>query len=257
MPTERVTFPGHDGRALDGRLERPDGEAVAYALFAHCFTCGKDSLAASRVARALAAEGIATLRFDFTGLDEDGGWPEPQGLTGDVEDLKRAAAFLAEHARAPELLIGHSLGGAAVLAAAPALPSVVGAVTLNAPMEAAHVVRQFAGAVARIEAEGEASVTLGGRPVVLTRAFLHDVQAHEQAQRLRQLRCALLVMHAPDDETVPLAEAGEIFAAARHPKSFVALEGADHLLTRAEDAAYVARVIAAWASRYLRPIGHD
>ena len=252
MPTERLTFPGHTGEPLDARLETPDGAPRAYALFAHCFTCGKDSLAAARVARALAAEGIATLRFDFTGLDEDdGSWPEPQGLTGDVEDLKRAAAFLADRGQTPALLVGHSLGGAAVLAAAPVIASVRAVATINAPLEAAHVVRQFTAALPAIEAAGEATVTLGGRPVVLTRDFLRDVRAHEQAQRLKALGCALLVMHAPDDATVPLAEAGEIFAAARHPKSLVALPGADHLLSEPADALYAARVIAAWADRYL------
>ena len=252
MPTERLTFPGHTGEPLDARLEMTDGAPRAYALFAHCFTCGKDSLAAARIARALAAEGVATLRFDFTGLDEDGGGrPQPQGLTGDVEDLKRAAAFLSQRGQAPTLLVGHSLGGAAVLAAAPASASVRAVATVNAPLEAAHVVRQFAAAVPAIEADGEATVTLGGRPVVLTRAFLRDVQAQEQSRRLGALGCALLVMHAPDDATVPLAEAGEIFAAARHPKSFVALPGADHLLSDPADALYAARVIAAWAGRYL------
>jgi len=251
MPTERLSFPGHARHPLDARLEVPAGTPRAHALFAHCFTCGKDSLAAARVSRALAERGVATLRFDFTGLGESEGAFGNTGFSGDVEDLRLAAAFMIEGGRAPELLVGHSLGGAAALAAAASIPSVRAVATIGAPLEAAHVMERFSAAVAEIESDGDAVIDIGGQPFTLTRRFLDDVRAHDQAGRLKALRCGLLVMHSPADAVVDIAEAGAIFAAARHPKSFVSLADADHLLSDPEDAAYAAGVIAAWAERYL------
>lgn len=253
MPTERLTFPGRAGRPLDGRLEAPDGPVRAYALFAHCFSCGKDSLAASRIARALATEGVATLRFDFTGLGGSDGDFGAVGFSGDLEDLRAAADFMTSTGRAPELLVGHSLGGAAVLAVAASLASVRAVATIGAPLEAAHVLQQFPQALTEIDADGDAEVTLGGKTFTVTRRFVEDVRAHRQEARLKALRCGLLILHSPTDEVVGVDNAGEIWRAARHPKSFVALDGADHLLTRSADAAYAATVIAAWAGRYLGP----
>lgn len=220
-------------------------------MFAHCFSCGKDGLAATRVARALAAAGIATLRFDFAGIGGSEGDFGDDGISGDVEDIRLAAAFMAGLGRPPRLLVGHSLGGAAILAAASSLAEVRAVATIGAPIDAAHVVEQFAGAVAAIEDRGDAPITLAGRTFSVTRRFLEDVRAHDQEARLKTLRCALLILHAPTDEVVGIDNAGAIFAAARHPKSFVALDGADHLLTRPGDAAYAAAVIAAWAEPYL------
>ncbi|MBV9077577.1 MAG: OsmC family protein [Methylobacteriaceae bacterium] len=251
MRTERFTFPGSQGAALAARLDLPDGPPVAVALFAHCFACGKDVLAASRISAALVARGFGVLRFDFTGLGASEGEFANTDFSSNLQDLVRAAAALRERGHAPSLLVGHSLGGAAVLAAAQDLPEVRAVVTIGAPFDPAHVLHQLGESVERIEAEGEAEVRLGGRPFRIRRRFLEDVRGQTQRERIAALHIPLLVLHAPGDAIVGIDQARAIFEAARHPKSFVSLDDADHLLTRAEDAAFVADLIAAWSGRYL------
>ncbi|MBL8672724.1 MAG: alpha/beta fold hydrolase [Alphaproteobacteria bacterium] len=251
MRSQKASFPGALGAALDGRLELPDGPPAAAALFAHCFTCSKDVLAARRIAEGLAAAGFAVLRFDFTGLGHSGGEFANTTFSSNVDDLVAAAGWLRGAHGAPALLVGHSLGGAAVLAAAHRIPEVRAVATIGAPAEPAHVAHLLAGAVDAIRADGEAEVTLGGRAFRIKRQFLDDIAGQRLAERIAALRRALLIFHAPTDETVGIENAAAIYAAAKHPKSFVSLDGADHMLTRREDAAYVASVLAAWASRYV------
>lgn len=251
MPSESASFPGTGGQRLAARIDRPDGPPRAWAVFAHCFTCGMDSLAASHVARTLADRGVAVLRFDFTGLGASEGEFADTHFSSNLADLRAAIDWLrADHA-APRLLIGHSLGGAAVLAIAGEVPEVRAVATIGAPSDPAHVVRQFGDAVDTIRAQGEAEVRLAGRPFTIRREFIDDVAAHDQDARIAALDAALLVMHSPLDRVVPVDEAAAIYVRARHPKSFIALDGADHLLTRREDAAYAASLIAAWSAPYL------
>jgi putative redox protein len=251
MPTERFTFPGHSGHDLAARLDLPEGPHLATAVLAHCFTCGKDIPAARRISARLAAIGIAVLRFDFTGLGHSGGEFANTSFTSNVDDLLAAAQALSGRGIAPSLLIGHSLGGAAVLRAAGRIDSVRAVASIGAPFDPEHVTHNFGDALDRISAEGKAEVMLGGRPVSIGRRFVEDVRAEKLAPALATLKKALLVLHAPRDEIVGIDNATRIFTAARHPKSFVTLDEADHLLTRADDADYAAEVIAAWAGRYL------
>ncbi|SPH17597.1 hypothetical protein DEA8626_01120 [Defluviimonas aquaemixtae] len=251
MATERITFPGHSGAELAARLDLPEGERLATALFAHCFTCGKDVVAARRIAGALAAMGIAVLRFDFTGLGQSGGKFAETGFLSNVSDLEAAASYLTDRGMAPSLLIGHSLGGAAVLKAAGQIESVRAVVTIGAPYDPGHVTHNFADALDRIEEEGEAEVDLGGRPIRIGRDFVREVAAEELSGPIASLKRALLILHAPRDAIVGIENAGEIFKAAKHPKSFVTLDGADHLISDPADADYAAEVIAAWSARYL------
>jgi putative redox protein len=224
----------------------PDGPPKAYAIFAHCFTCSKESRAATRISRALAEQGIATLRFDFTGLGESEGEFGRSNFSSNVEDIVAAATFLTAHHQTPKLLIGHSFGGTAVIAAAARLPSVVGVVTIGAPGDPTHVTRN----IVRQESDG-LDVAISGRKFHVAQSFLSDIADHPLDKTLASLRKALLVFHAPLDEIVSIDEASRIFVAAKHPKSFVSLADADHLLTSEADAGYVASVIAAWATRYL------
>jgi putative redox protein len=226
-------------------------EPRAFALFAHCFTCGKDIFAASRIAETLTARGIAVLRFDFTGIGASEGEFANTNFSSNVQDLVAAADYLRKNYAAPSLLIGHSFGGAAVLAAAPHVPEATAVVTIAAPASADHVTHNFAADLAEINEKGTARVTLAGRPFAITKQFLDDVAGQNFLDGVGQLKKALLVCHAPRDEYVGIDNATRIFAAARHPKSFLSLDTADHLLRRREDAIYVADVIAAWASRYL------
>lgn len=249
--SEKVMFPGSSGEQLAARLDSPAGPPVAYALFAHCFTCTKDIFAASRIAGGLAELGIAVLRFDFTGLGHSDGEFANTNFSSNVADLLAAAAYLRETRQAPRLLIGHSLGGAAILAAAGQVPEAVAVATVGAPAEPAHVEHLFQSASAEIAAKGEAEVLLAGRPFKIKKQFLEDIAGQTLERQIGDLRKALLVCHAPLDDTVGIENAGKIFAAARHPKSFLSLDGADHLLTRHADASYVAQVISSWASRYL------
>ncbi|KIC30083.1 bifunctional alpha/beta hydrolase/OsmC family protein [Leisingera sp. ANG-M6] len=252
MPTERITFTGHAGNTLAARLDLPEGPVLATALFAHCFTCSKDIPAARRIAGRLAAMGIAVLRFDFTGLGHSEGEFENTTFSSNVADLIKAAQYLAARSMAPALLIGHSLGGAAVLRARAGIPSVKGVVTLGAPFDPGHVSHHFDAALPEIEAKGRAEVCLGGRPFVIGKEFVDDIHAEALAPAIAELKAALLVLHAPRDETVSIDNAASIFTAAKHPKSFVTLDDADHLISRAADAEYAAEVIAAWAGRYVK-----
>lgn len=252
MPTERLTFPGHDGSALAARLDLPDGPHLATALFAHCFTCSKDIPAARRIAGRLAHMGIAVLRFDFTGLGHSQGEFANTTFTSNAQDLIRAAEALSARGMAPSLLIGHSLGGAAVLRAAADIPSTRAVVTIGAPFDPGHVTHNFEDALPRIRAEGRAEIRLGGRPFTIDQAFVDDVSAEALGPRIAALRAALLVLHSPLDSVVGIENAAEIFLAARHPKSFVTLDAADHLISQAADAEYAADIIATWASRYLQ-----
>lgn len=247
----KLEFDGAHGARLAARLDLPAGDIRAFALFAHCFTCSKDIAAARHIAGALAAEGIAVLRFDFTGLGGSGGDFSSTGFSSNVADLKRAADFLRETYEAPRLLIGHSLGGAAVLSVAADVPEARAVVTIGAPADAGHILKSFNGAEDEIRATGAGDVELAGRNFTIRREFLDDLEAQSVSDRVSHLGKALLVMHAPLDDVVGIDNATGIFLAAKHPKSFVSLDRADHLLSRSEDAAYAARVIAGWASGYL------
>jgi putative redox protein len=251
MPKQRVEFPSPSGDSLAGLLDTPDQAPRSWALFAHCFTCSKDSKAAAFIARSLAEAGFGVLRFDFTGLGDSEGDFANTHFSGNVDDMVAAADWLRAQHGVPALLIGHSLGGAAVLAAAGRIPDARAVVTVGAPFEPSHVLHQLGEDRARIERDGQAQVSLAGRNFTVKRAFLADLAAQPQAERIRSLHRPLLVLHAPDDTTVRVDNARQIFELARHPKSFVALDGADHLLSRASDARFAASVIAAWAQRYL------
>jgi putative redox protein len=251
MPGERFDFPNDRGERLSALLDRPAGRPRAYALFAHCFTCGKDIHAAKRIAAGLTALGIAVLRFDFTGLGSSEGEFANTTFSSNVADLVAAARHMREQGHAPALLIGHSLGGAAILAAAESIPEARAVVTIAAPADPAHVTHLFREQIGAIREAGEFEVSLGGRRFRIKREFLDDIETHKKAERIAKLRKALLIFHSPTDETVGIENASAIFTAAKHPKSFISLAGADHLLSRKADAAYVANVIAAWAERYL------
>ena len=250
----RVSF-SSQGNTLVGSLEAPEGAVRCYALFAHCFTCGKDIAAASRIARALTAGGIAVLRFDFTGLGNSDGDFANTNFSSNLQDLLAAAAFLRTEYEAPKLLIGHSLGGAAVLAMAGQVPEASAVVSIAAPSSADHVVRNFAASLDEIRERGQALVSLAGREFTIRKQFIDDLGALG-SEGLGELRKALLVMHSPLDTTVDITEAEKIYREARHPKSFISLDDADHLLSRREDAEYAAEAIVGWASRYL-PSGTD
>lgn len=251
MRFERFDFPNGRGETLAGVLDLPEGTPRAFALYAHCFTCGKDVLAAVRIARALSARGIAVLRFDFTGLGGSGGDFADTNFSSNVQDLVAASAALAGKYAAPGLLIGHSLGGAAAIAAAHALSNIRAVATIAAPCDPSHVRKLFGEGIAAIERDGEAEVLLEGRPFRFRRHFLEDIARQPMEDHVAHLGKALLVMHAPRDETVGIENATAIFSRAKHPKSFVSLDHADHLLSDRRDAAYAAEVIAAWADRYL------
>ncbi|HJV79873.1 alpha/beta hydrolase family protein [Noviherbaspirillum sp.] len=251
MKVERTDFPGTSGQRLAARLDSPDHEPRAFALFAHCFTCGKDIFATSRISQALTEHGIAVLRFDFTGLGASEGEFANTNFSSNLSDLIAAANHLRTMHIAPSLLIGHSLGGAAILAATSDIPESRAVATIGAPSDPGHVTGLFREHLDQINAEGEAAVQLAGRPFRIKRQFLEDAAEHKLTERIRQLRRALLVLHAPLDRTVDIVNAEHIFTAARHPKSFVSLDDADHLLSRRRDAIYAANIIAAWSERYI------
>lgn len=251
MPTERFTFTGHDGHELAARLDMPEGPHRATALFAHCFTCGKDIQPARRIAARLAALGIAVLRFDFTGLGHSQGEFANTTFTSNVADLQHAAEALRARDMAPALIIGHSLGGAAVLKAAAGIDSLRAVVSIAAPFDPGHVTHNFGDALDTIAEDGAAEVTLGGRTIRIGAEFVADVDGARLQPAIADLRRALLVLHGPRDEVVGIENATRIFTAARHPKSFVSLDEADHLISNGADAEYAAEVIAAWAGRYV------
>jgi uncharacterized OsmC-like protein/alpha-beta hydrolase superfamily lysophospholipase len=247
----RTTFAGSLGHELAARLDLPSAGVGAHALFAHCFTCTKDIIAARRIAAKLASLGIAVLRFDFTGLGSSEGEFQNTNFSSNVEDLVLAASHLRTHYRAPAILIGHSLGGAAVLAAAHRIPEAKAVVTIGAPSDVAHVLHQFQARLEDIERDGVANVKLAGRTFPISRGLVEDAKGQAIQHNVANLHKALLVMHAPRDQTVGIEHATAIFTAAKHPKSFVSLDSADHLLSHSLDAAYAAEVLAAWASRYV------
>jgi uncharacterized OsmC-like protein/pimeloyl-ACP methyl ester carboxylesterase len=248
--SERLTFTGFSGEPLAALLDKPVGEPAAYALFAHCFTCSKDIFAAKTIAKALTEEGFAVLRFDFTGLGHSEGEFANTNFSSNIADLVAAANAMRARWQAPGLLIGHSLGGAAVIMARRLIPEVKAVATIGAPADAAHVMHHFADHVDTIQKHGAMQVSLAGRPFTITKQFLDDLGEHKVTEAARHLNAALLVMHAPRDETVSIDNAGQLFLSARHPKSFISLDDASHLLSRKSDALYAARVIASWAFRY-------
>jgi putative redox protein len=249
---EKVSFESTTGPRLAGLLDPPEGPVRGWGLFSHGFTLGKDFPASARICKGLAAEGVGMLRFDNLGLgDSEGDWGDGS-FTNKVSDTVRAAQFLAERGTPVELLVGHSFGGAAVLAAAAEIPGVRAVVTIGAPSDPSHVEHQYDALVDRVLAEGEADWMVGGRALTLKRAFVEDVRRADLGSRIRDLARPLLVMHSPTDDTVDIANASEIFLAARHPRSFVSLEGSDHLLVAPGQARRAARIISAWADQYLR-----
>ncbi|HEX7790438.1 MAG TPA: bifunctional alpha/beta hydrolase/OsmC family protein [Afipia sp.] len=251
MQTEKFQFPGSDGQLLAASLDLPDGTPVAYALFAHCFTCGQNVLAAKRIAEGLAKHGIATLRFDFTGIGASEGEFANTTFSSNIEDLVLAADHLRKTQRAPSILIGHSLGGAAILAAASMIPEAKCVATVAAPSDPSHVTHWFKEQLPQIREKGELEVSLAGRPFRIKRAFLDDIAEHKLTETVSKLHKPLLIFHSPTDNTVGIDNATRLFVAAKHPKSFISLTGADHLLSQKRDAIYVADMIAAWAMRYL------
>ncbi|WP_420550823.1 alpha/beta fold hydrolase [Litorivicinus lipolyticus] len=252
MSAPNLTFSGHDDQPLDAVIDWPAEPLRGFALFAHCFTCGKDLFAARQIARALAGKGIACVRFDFSGVGRGASQPELAGFTHDLDDLVAVYEQMRERFQAPALLVGHSLGGAAVLAAAHRMPDVSAVVTVGAPFDPGHVSHLIPHAARdEISERGFSEVSLGGRQIKVRDGFLESISNHDAEVNIGRLRKALLVMHAPNDEIVEIDNAARIYAAAKHPKSFVSLDSADHLLSRRNDALYAAEVIAAWSSRYL------
>lgn len=247
----KFTFTGSQGHELAARLDTPEGDIKYYALFAHCFTCTKDIFAAGRIAKALNNHGIAVVRFDFTGLGASDGDFSNTNFTSNVEDLVKAADYMRESLAAPALIIGHSLGGAAVLAAAKYIPESKAVATIGAPADAGHVAHHFAEERAEIMEKGEAQVCLVGRPFKIKKQFVEDIETQPMQERIAQLNKALMVMHAPLDQTVGIENAAAIFTTAKHPKSYISLDDADHLISKSKDANYAANVIAMWADRYI------
>lgn len=251
LESEKLTFDGSTGAELNARLDRPSGDVCGYALFAHCFTCSKDVLAASRISKALARQGLATLRFDFTGLGHSEGEFAHTNFSSNVDDLISAADFMRDHHEAPSLLVGHSLGGAAALMAGGDIEDVQAVATINAPYHPGHVQHLFDGAIETIEETGEAEVTFAGRTFRIQKHFLDDLDRHDMEETIAELKKPLMLFHGPRDNTVGIDNAARIFQAAKHPKSFVSLDDADHLLSRKADAAYVGLVLSAWGTRYV------
>ena len=251
MQSKNVSFPNAEGERLSGILDMPEQAPRAYALFAHCFTCSKNLKAATNIARAMTGAGIAVLRFDFTGLGQSEGDFEDTSFSSNVADLLAAAAWLEQEHRAPEILFGHSLGGTAVLQAGASIPSAVAVATIGSPADPEHVRHMLAGAEETLAEDGVADVRLGGRPFRIRQQFVEDLAEHDLPNAVASLRKAILIMHAPLDDIVEIDNASELFIAAKHPKSFVSLDKADHLLSRNEDSRYVGEILAAWATRYL------
>ncbi len=252
MKTKRVQFKNKDGHTLSARLELPlDSHPHNCAIFAHCFTCNKNLTAIRNISQALTAQGIAVLRFDFTGLGESEGDFADTNFSSNVEDLVAAAQYLEQEIEAPSILIGHSLGGAAVLVAKHHLPSVKAVATIGAPYEPEHVSHLLQGSLEEIEQAGEATVQLSGRPFTIKKQFIEDIRSISSQSLIQKLQAALLVMHSPQDEIVGIENATQIYKAARQPRSFVSLDGADHLMTRKADSQYVGSMIATWAQRYI------
>lgn len=252
MKSKKLEFPGHSGDLLSARLDFPEkGEAKSYVLFAHCFTCSKNLKAVGNIARALNEEGFAVFRFDFTGLGESEGDFANTNFSSNIDDLIAASHFLSEKYRAPDILVGHSLGGAAVLQAAHEIDSCKALATIAAPSNPEHVKKNFKPKLDEIEEKGEAEVTLAGRSFLIKKQFLDDLDRTNMTNRISNLGRALVIFHSPIDNTVGIDNAGEIFVQAKHPKSFISLDNADHLLSNEEDSSYVGSMLATWSSKYL------
>lgn len=252
MNLQKITFQNKEGQDLEGRLELPINQHPHnFAIFAHCFTCNKNLLAVKNISRALTLKGFGVLRFDFTGLGESDGDFEDTNFSGNVNDLVAASDYLNENHTAPTLLIGHSLGGAAVIFAATEISSVMAVATIGAPSNPSHVQHLLKSGLEEINASGKAVVNLSGRDFTIKKQFLDDLESKSLPKTAQNLRKALLVMHSPQDDTVTIKNAEEIYIAARHPKSFVSLDGADHLLMNKKDSVYAGEVIAVWAQRYI------
>ncbi|MCP5292057.1 MAG: OsmC family protein [Burkholderiales bacterium] len=251
MPRTQVLFYNKQNESLSGLLELPNARVNCYAIFAHCFTCSKDGIAATYISRALAENGVAVLRFDFTGLGNSAGDFPNTNFSSNLDDLFAAAEFLQENYAAPQILIGHSLGGSAVLAVAKQIESVRAVVTINSPATAEHVKHLFDDVHNEILNNQSAKVSLGGRSFTIQKQFIEDLDRHNTLDHIKELGKALLVFHSPVDQIVSIDEATRIYVAAKHPKSFITLDQADHLLSDKDDANYVAAVITAWVSRYL------
>lgn len=251
--TEKLNFQNAEGNSIDGRLELPEKEIISYAIFVHCFTCSKDVHAATRISRALTESGIAVLRFDFTGLGNSDGDFSNTNFSTSVSDLTCAYNHLMASNMVPELLIGHSLGGATVLAAVGSMPKVKGVVTINAPSEVRHVEGLLKGKIQEIESKGQAEVTLAGRNFSIKKQFLDDVRSLKLNDKIKHITASCLIFHTPQDEVVPFKHAQEIFDAVTSVKSLISVDGASHLLNKKEDSAFVSRIISAWSLRYLVP----
>jgi uncharacterized OsmC-like protein/alpha/beta superfamily hydrolase len=251
MQSIKINFPNSSGNQLAGILDMPAGEPVAYALFAHCFTCSKNLKAARNISSSMTEAGIAVLRFDFTGLGQSEGAFEDGSFSSNVDDLLSAARWLEQEHRSPEILLGHSLGGTAILQAAPNIPSALAVATIGSPSDPAHVAHLLTGAESELRENGIAEVQIGGRPFRLRQEFLDDLTQHRLPEAISGLRKALLIMHAPLDDVVEIENAAALYAAALHPKSFVSLDRADHLMSREVDSRYAGLMLASWASRYL------
>ncbi|PWL30674.1 bifunctional alpha/beta hydrolase/OsmC family protein [uncultured Roseivirga sp.] len=252
MKTIKLKFPNQDGEQLSAKLELPTDRRVrAYAIFAHCFTCSKNLIAVTHISRGLTSKGIAVLRFDFTGLGESEGEFEDTNFSSNVQDLIVAAEYLEENYGPAKMLVGHSLGGAAVLMAAAKLKNIEAVTTIGAPSDPVHVKHLFQESIDEIKEQGEATVSLGGRPFTIKKQFVDDLAEYEKSDVIKTLKKPLLIMHSPQDDTVDVSNAEKIYTSAMHPKSFISLDGADHLLSKSEDAQYAGEVIAAWAARYV------
>jgi len=253
MKFEKLSFKNKDGNALSARLEFPvEEKPLAFALFAHCFTCGKDLVASRNISRTLTANGIAVMLFDFTGLGDSEGDFESSDFSGNISDLFCASEYLEENYEAPKLLIGHSLGGAAALFAAEQLQNIEAVVTIAAPFDPYHLTKMISEDLDKIKEKGKAQVSIGGRPFTIKQSFIEDLNSHNAEEVANELKKPLLIFHSPQDKTVNIDNAAKIYTAARHPKSFISLDGANHLLTDKNDSAYVGNVIAGWVRRYLK-----
>ena len=257
MRSERIKFENPNGERLAARLDQPDVRPDAYALFAHCFTCSKDLKAVGNISEALNKQGIAVFRFDFTGLGQSEGEFSETTFSSNIDDLVTAADYLADNYEAPRILIGHSLGGAAVLRAAHDVDSARAVATIGAPSNPKHVAQHMKGSISEIKAKGEAEVSIGGRAFTIKREFLEDLEAARMEEAIGNLGRALLIFHSPLDKIVGINNAARIFAAAKHPKSFISLDEADHLLLNESDSHYVGTVLGAWASRYIDTLDEE
>jgi len=248
--TEKISFKGFQDYQMDARLEVPDGEIKTYAIFAHCFTCSKDVHAATRISRAMTDNGVAVLRFDFTGLGNSDGDFSNTNFSTNVADLVCAYEYLANNKQAPTIIIGHSLGGAAVLAAASSMPTIKLVATIGAPNDIAHVEKLLSKNVEQIEKDGEAEVNLGGRNFVIKKQFLDDIRSIKIDSKIKNLKASLVIFHSPEDKIVAIENAYEIYKNAQEPKSMISLKGATHLLDRVEDSSFVAKIVALLCERY-------